>query len=174
MSGVKDDDDKAPARFFYFRGLASMIDQKHGVLAIRYEVLLESLVMKDACVKGDLNFLTKEIIQSLMESFKIHPAEVLKEVSYVSELGANKYGIFNYKTGMKWSRLMDATARHLLHHVMDDYIDEESTKDHRYHILANLFMLAYYIDNNAGENDLIEETVNEQQSVPEAEDKVQD
>jgi len=80
----------------------------------------------------------------------------MKRVSEVGELGANKYGIFNYQNGMKWSRLVDALGRHTVSYLCNDLIDEESGRDHRYHMLANILMLTYHIKMGIGENDLIE------------------
>ena len=162
MTAVKDDNGKPPVRYFYFAGLAAMRPENSAtrVLALGYEDLVKALIDKERTGKNECVKLAEITLASMAHSFKIPPTEVLKEVSYVSKLGADKYGIFNYQSGMKWSRLVDALGRHLLHYTTEDFIDEESLMDHRYHMLANLFMLAYFIENQVGDNDL-KETTNE-------------
>lgn len=153
MKGKKDDAGKPPARYFYYAGLATITHRPEILLG--YEELLKSLHVNQ-CAS-----LANTVLKSLTEHSGINTAEVIKNVSYVSQLGATKYGIFNYQNGMKWSRIMDAMGRHILHHTCDDFVDEESGRDHRYHVLANIYMLAYMIEHNVGENDL-KETTDEQ------------
>lgn len=165
MSGTKGDQGKAPARYFYFMPVAYSFDIKHParLIAMRLEGIIEALSTKNYNTKGvsrDLVMMMGTVARHIQSDFGWNLAEVYKEVSYVSELGAKKYGIYNYKRGMKWSRIVDALGRHFIHYMCDDFIDEESGKDHRFHMIANICMLLYYVENKLGDNDL-EEITNE-------------
>lgn len=162
---VKADSGKPPARYFYFTPMALFHgpESTESRMAVCFEEFLNKIIGGN--IRGARNSLalfSAVVTTSLSEDLKMTKADVFKSVSYVSELGSRKYGIFNYQKGMKWSRLIDALGRHFIHHLCDDYIDEESGKDHRFHILANILMLMYYLQHNIGENNLTEESNNEQ------------
>ena len=171
MGGVKHDNGKAEARYFYFAGMVPFLDDQNArIMALQYEDMVKELLKGErGRALAGLSAMIQVITKSLQDSFKISATEVLGGVSKVSKLGAEKYGLFNYQKGMDWSRLVDALGRHMTSYFMKDFIDEESTLDHRYHMLANCFMLSYYLYKDVGVNDL-KETENEQQSVPEIKD----
>ena len=162
MSGTKNDSEKQPARFMYLTPIAVLNgDGKTYRMAHHIEDIIKDLT------KGNVELelfsvLEMSLVSSLREENDTEMCEIIKNVSYVSKLGADKYGIYNYQKGMDWSRLMDALCRHFIHYLYGDLIDIESGKDHRYHILANIYMLTYFIKVGVGKNDLIEESVDEQ------------
>jgi hypothetical protein len=69
------------------------------------------------------------------------------------EYGLTKYGKNNYKLGMEWSRLLDATGRHLFAFSHGEDIDSDSKLNHLYHAKANLGMLIYYYEKKLGKDD---------------------
>lgn len=171
MTAVKHDGDKPPARYFYYSGLVPFLLPEQRLMAARYEGLIKELVKDDRQqAMKMLAVFIDGVVNSLSNSFQIERSDVITKVSLVSKLGADKYGIFNYQSGFDWSRIVDAGGRHLLSYLTGDFIDKESTYDHRYHLLANSFMLAYHIQNDAGTNDLIEEKIDEQKDVSNSED----
>lgn len=69
------------------------------------------------------------------------------------EYGANKYSRNNYKGGMEWTRLLDASLRHITKYSGKEDLDEESGLNHLYHAKACLGMLIYYIERGLGKDD---------------------
>lgn len=67
--------------------------------------------------------------------------------------GAEKYGKNNYKSGMGYSRLIDAALRHITAFAAGENDDNESGLSHIGHSRACLAMLAHYIENNVGTDD---------------------
>ena len=67
--------------------------------------------------------------------------------------GAKKYGRFNYRGGMDWSRLIDASLRHITAFNAGENDDSESGLPHLAHARACLGMLLDYIENNLGTDD---------------------
>lgn len=161
--GTKDDSSKPEMRYFYFP----------GYLAIHYNDLSESAVELGARFHKDVLMSTVNTRDTshLLEGLKdfehsmfnenVHGSLSRKDVgmgiSTVGKLGATKYGFLNYTKGFVWSRLLDAMARHVYEYMCGRRIDPESGLDHRYHVLANIYMLAEHIENETGVNDLIKE-----------------
>jgi len=54
---------------------------------------------------------------------------------------------------MAYSRLIDATLRHVYAFADKESIDPESGKSHLAHARCNLAMLLYFIENEVGEDD---------------------
>jgi len=81
------------------------------------------------------------------------PVEALKHEAKVFEYGASKYTKNNYKNGMKWSRLLDASLRHIYAFSSGQNLDEESSLNHLAHARASLAMILFYIENDLGEDD---------------------
>ena len=67
--------------------------------------------------------------------------------------GAKKYGKWNYKKGMDWTRLISATERHLDAFKECEDLDPESGILHLGHALADLAMLVDYYKNKLGNDD---------------------
>ena len=81
------------------------------------------------------------------------PQEALFEEAKVLEYGASKYGKNNYKLCMDWSRLIDASFRHLLAFSNKEDLDPETGISHLAHVKANMSILLFYIANNKGNDD---------------------
>lgn len=79
--------------------------------------------------------------------------ELMEGISHAMEYGAKKYSKNNFKSGMEWSRVLDATYRHLNKFKDKVELDEESNLPHLYHAAACLNMLLYYYENKVGEDD---------------------
>ena len=67
--------------------------------------------------------------------------------------GIDKYGRNNYKLGMEWTRVIDATLRHMAAFTSGENIDEESKLSHLNHAAACLNILIYYYENDVGTDD---------------------
>jgi len=67
--------------------------------------------------------------------------------------GARKYGRGNYKNGFDWSRLIDATMRHVVAFNAGENLDAESGLSHLAHARASLAMLLWHVENKAGKDD---------------------
>jgi len=83
----------------------------------------------------------------------IIPRTALEQEAQVFAFGAAKYGKNNFKGGMAYSRLIDATLRHVYAFADKESIDPESGKSHLAHARCNLAMLLYFIENEVGEDD---------------------
>jgi hypothetical protein len=88
--------------------------------------------------KIQLSLITRESIEAEAKAFAY---------------GANKYGRDNYKKGMNWSRLLDATLRHVFAFMDGQDFDDESKLNHLAHAKTNLAMLIYYYENKVGTDD---------------------
>ena len=86
------------------------------------------------------------------------PLSILTKESLIAEArafeyGAKKYNRNNYKLGMDWSRIIDATLRHLISFNNKEDFDDESKLNHLWHAKACLAMLIYYYENKVGKDD---------------------
>lgn len=81
-------------------------------------------------------------------------SKALLEVAKVGTFGAQKYGDHNFRSGMKWSRLVDAALRHLFAYLSGERIDHESGLSHLAHIAWNIMALLEFELNGVGEDDL--------------------
>lgn len=72
------------------------------------------------------------------------PNTALREIAMVLLHGKKKYGAHNWRAGMDWSRIADATLRHLYAWIDGEDKDPESGISHLAHCGCNiLFLLAY-------------------------------
>lgn len=62
----------------------------------------------------------------------------------MAEFGAKKYGDYNYRKGMYWSRVIGATFRHLIAIWNGEDRDKESGCLHAAHLAFNALMLCEY------------------------------
>lgn len=81
------------------------------------------------------------------------PKCALEGMSRALTYGAKKYGKNNYKSGMQWSRVLDALLRHTYAFIDKEDNDPESALCHVDHILACAAMLSFYVSNKVGEDD---------------------
>jgi hypothetical protein len=72
------------------------------------------------------------------------PTEALREVAKVLAWGAKTYDRWNWKKGMKWSRLAGAAKRHLYAWLEREEKDPETGLSHLAHLgCCTLFLLTY-------------------------------
>lgn len=69
----------------------------------------------------------------------------LVEIAKVFGVGAIKYGRYNYKDGMSWTRLIGAAHRHLGAFNSGEDLDSESSLSHIAHLGCCVIMLLDYI-----------------------------
>ncbi len=86
----------------------------------------DSLMLKnwtDSSQKDYMQVVKDDIIDTTLEGkkndagkpmFSCLPPDALFELGKVAELGARKYGLHNYRNGIKVSRILDAAFRHLI------------------------------------------------------------
>lgn len=65
--------------------------------------------------------------------FTCLPMDAMMELGKVAELGARKYGLHNYRKGLKVSRLLDAAFRHLIAATNGE---NEDPVDHNNHLAS--------------------------------------
>ncbi len=72
------------------------------------------------------------------------PTEALKEIGLVLKYGVEKYDRWNWKKGMRWSRLAGAALRHLYAWLEREEQDPETGLSHLAHLgCCVLFLLTY-------------------------------
>ena len=81
------------------------------------------------------------------------PFESLAEVGKVLAFGAEKYGRYNWRSGMEWTRLVGAVLRHLFTWTRGESKDPESGLSHLAHAACGLLFLLAYELNNVGADD---------------------
>jgi hypothetical protein len=75
------------------------------------------------------------------------PREAIEGAARALGFGADKYGAHNFKGGLAYTRLLDATMRHILAYTSGEDNDPESGLNHIDHAIATLAMLEYMIYN---------------------------
>lgn len=81
-------------------------------------------------------------------SISLVPKEALWGMAKALTYGANKYGKYNFRGGIEYTRLADACYRHLSAFIDGEDIDEESGNSHLDHAMASLAMLSVMVLNN--------------------------
>jgi hypothetical protein len=71
------------------------------------------------------------------------PREAIEEEAKALAFGAEKYGKYNYREGIAYSRLIDSALRHILALADGEDIDQESGCNHAANARANLGMLIF-------------------------------
>jgi hypothetical protein len=74
------------------------------------------------------------------------PREALVEIAKGFGFGAVKYGRFNWRNGLKWSRVYSALNRHLAAWNAGEDFDPESGLNHLAHAGCNLMFLLTYLE----------------------------
>jgi 5'(3')-deoxyribonucleotidase len=73
------------------------------------------------------------------------PFEVIKDIVWIFMYGKNKYKKDNWKLKFKFSKIFNATMRHLTDWQTGENNDIETGKSHLVHAATNLIFLAYYM-----------------------------
>lgn len=76
------------------------------------------------------------------------PYEGLEEMAKVLMYGEKKYGRWNWKGKLNYSRLISAALRHLHKFNSGIDVDKESGELHLAHAACNLMFLLYFLKNN--------------------------
>jgi len=82
-------------------------------------------------------------------------SDALNEMAKVLQYGATKYSPHNWRGGFKWSRLYDATQRHLTqwNNPYESSTDSETNLSHLAHAAVNIMMLLEHEVRNLGMDD---------------------
>lgn len=83
----------------------------------------------------------------------IIPREAIEQEAQAFAFGANKYGKYNFRNGIDYTRLIDAAQRHILAFSDGEDKDPESGVSHLAHARANLAMLLYMIKHKSEHDD---------------------
>jgi len=89
-------------------------------------------------------------------SLGLVPGIAITEIAKVLDFGAKKYDRYNWAKGMKWSRLYDASLRHLFAWIDKNSIDEETNLSHLSHSACCIMFLIVYEKLGLGEDDRYE------------------
>lgn len=76
------------------------------------------------------------------------PRSAIQAEAEVLAFGARKYAAHNWRGGMKWSRLIDATLRHVMAFNDGEDVDPESGLSHLAHARTNLGFLIEYLQSH--------------------------
>ena len=81
------------------------------------------------------------------------PPSALEAMARVYAHGAAKYGDWNWRKGLEWSRLLGAVMRHLLAWSRGEATDKETGESHLTHALCTLAMLSASESEGLGTDD---------------------
>jgi len=71
----------------------------------------------------------------------LFPLRALWEMAKVMTFGAKKYGSFNWKGGLRYTRLADAALRHVVQFIEGEDLDKETGISHLAHAGCCIAML---------------------------------
>jgi hypothetical protein len=91
------------------------------------------------------------------------PHEAVEGAVRVLMHGAKKYSAFNWAKGMPYTRVLDATQRHLNAIYQGEDKDPDSGLDHVDHAICELVFLKYYMIHGVGEDDRFKRTPEQRQ-----------
>lgn len=77
------------------------------------------------------------------EQIHLIPVEFILGCAQALKMGAGKYGKWNYREGIEYTRLIDSLMRHTLAYLNGEELDPESGLPHTYHMAANVSMLEW-------------------------------
>lgn len=73
------------------------------------------------------------------------PRDAMVGTAQALGYGADKYGTYNFTGGLAYTRLTDATLRHIYAFLAGEDLDPESGLSHIHHAAATLAMLQYML-----------------------------
>lgn len=80
-------------------------------------------------------------------TFHLLEWDFLAEVNKVLELGAKKYGTYNWQKGLKYTRTFNAIIRHMIAFRKGEDKDPETGLSHLAHITCNCMFLFWFQKN---------------------------
>lgn len=88
------------------------------------------------------------------QDWSLLPVSSIEEVLKVLAYGKEKYGAWNWTNGdgMSYSRLFNATLRHVFAWWRGEDLDKESGLSHLAHAACNVLFLLYFMNNKATYN----------------------
>ena len=92
------------------------------------------------------------------------PRSAIEAEARVLAVGVAKYGKDNWRQGMSWSRLVDASLRHILAYADGEDLDSETGLSHLAHARASLSFLIEYADTHPELDDRTKATVKPKQT----------
>lgn len=81
------------------------------------------------------------------------PQDALLEIAKILDYGREKYSAWNWAQGFEWSRLVDATYRHLGAWKEGEDTDTETGLSHAAHAACNLMFLIVHEKRKLGTDD---------------------
>ena len=157
--GSRDTKSKPPRHYFYSEGLIEYFSVEGGLTAesnmiVAIDELVDSL--RDDKTKKAIDS-CKDIIECLAAEYSSTDTKkhLLSDVSYVTELGALKYGHSNYRKGLKFSCCISSFMGHYLKHATGVKDNTEYgpdgqvllTADNLLFCAANILILLGYLNN---------------------------
>jgi len=97
----------------------------------------------DAALKADTDKIPLDLL----------PFDALEEAAKVLQFGAIKYGAYNWRKGMRWTRLLAATLRHIFSWARGQDRDNETGLPHLAHAVVSLLFLLSYAREGLGKDD---------------------
>jgi len=85
--------------------------------------------------------------------FHLLPSDAIEDVVWALQEGASKYGDYNWKKGMSWSRYLSAALRHIFAWMRREDVDRESGIPHLAHAVCCLLFLLEYGKHGLGKDD---------------------
>lgn len=92
------------------------------------------------------------------------PFTALEPMVRVLMFGAEKYGAFNWKKGLKYTEISESLMRHLFAFLEGEDDDQESKLSHVGHILCNAMFLSYMFLFRKDMDDRVIEQKNKQEN----------
>lgn len=74
------------------------------------------------------------------------PPEAMEEEALVWGMGAEKYGLWNFRAGLSYTRILSALLRHTFALIRGEDVDPESGRHHAAHIRCCAAMLIVFRD----------------------------
>ncbi len=111
-----------------------------------YDDWLRSQNLKEETAKG-IRLNAGKVDPSLV------PPEAIMFAAEAFTSGLKKYPAYNWAKGMEYSKVYGSLQRHLLKWWSGEDLDQESKLNHIKHAIANLSILAYYIERESGSDD---------------------
>lgn len=93
------------------------------------------------------------------------PRTALEQIALAFMDGEKKYGRYNYRRGMKWSRLIGATLRHVFAFASGEDYAPDSGIHHLAHAGANIIMLLEFYFHKLGTDNRLNDGDNNEKAV---------
>ncbi len=150
--GVKFDDGKAETLYMYLEPYYQLSRTAPAYFQV-IEDLIKSLTRHELVVAKNWLKHIQDLI--CLTHYDADLNKMIGEVSAVSKFGAERYGIFNYQKGLKYSRVVNALLRHAFAIDSGELVAEDSQLRHAAHMAANVYLLMYQVVYHPELNDLV-------------------